>query len=61
MVQRKLLMFSDIATSKLKEFKKLYKSINGKKINEDDAVSMIIENLDLTGMRQVANIAEGKR
>lgn len=45
MLKRKLLIITDLADSNLQEYKKKYLYLNNKKINDDEAVSIILENL----------------
>lgn len=44
-LKRKLLIITDLADSNLQEYKKKYLYLNNKKINDDEAVSIILENL----------------
>ena len=46
MAIKKLLTLSDEANENLKKFKEKYKEINEQRINDDDAITMILEELN---------------
>ena len=49
MTIRKLLLISNKANENLKKYKQVYRKINDFKINDDDAVSLILEELEFEG------------